>query len=116
MKVSYEEGLANYFGLPRRGDSGNNVVLSVRMEGNAGQPLSSEIITSVCRSCPVWEKATSSLPAWQGIDGHGGVVEPVHAWKFQVREPGGPIGFLTASWRITMVGNDQKTFQTEQLI
>ncbi len=116
MKVSYEEGLANYFGLQRRGDCGNNVVLSVRVEGNAGQPLSSEIITSVCRSCPVREKATPSLPSWQGIDGHGGVVEPVHAWIFQVREPGGPIGFLTESWPIAMVGNDQKTFQTEQLI
>lgn len=33
MKESYEEGLANHFGLQRRGDSGNNVVLSVRVGG-----------------------------------------------------------------------------------
>ena len=32
------------------------------VRGNAGQPLSSEIITSACRSCPDMEKATSSMP------------------------------------------------------
>jgi hypothetical protein len=32
--------------------------------GNAGQPLSSEIITSVCRSYPDREKATSLLPLY----------------------------------------------------
>jgi len=63
MKVSYEEGLANHFGLQRRGGSGDRSVLSVRVKGNAGQLLSSEIITFVCRSCPVREKATSSLPS-----------------------------------------------------
>ncbi len=45
MKVSYEESLANHFGLQRRCDGGNDVVLSVRAEGNAGQLLSSEIST-----------------------------------------------------------------------
>ena len=59
MTVSYEEGLANYFGLRRRCDEGNNVVLSVRAGGNVGQLLSSEIITSVCRPCPDKGKATS---------------------------------------------------------
>ncbi len=43
MKESNEEDLANHFGLRRRGDRGNNVVLSVRTEGQAGQLLSSEI-------------------------------------------------------------------------
>ncbi|MFM7115868.1 MAG: glutathione peroxidase [Planctomycetota bacterium] len=43
MKVSYEEGLANYFGLQRRGGTGDRLVLSVRAKGNAGQLLSSEI-------------------------------------------------------------------------
>ena len=33
MKVSYEERLAIDFGLQRRCDCGNNVVLSVRVEG-----------------------------------------------------------------------------------
>ena len=33
MKVSYEEGLANRFGLARRGGFGNGPVLSVRSQG-----------------------------------------------------------------------------------
>jgi hypothetical protein len=33
MKVSYEENLANYFGLERRGGCGNVTVLSVRGNG-----------------------------------------------------------------------------------
>lgn len=61
MKESYEEDLANHFGLQRRGDGGNNVVLCVRVEGLAGQPLSSEIIPLACRPCPVMGKA--KLPA-----------------------------------------------------
>jgi hypothetical protein len=59
MKVSYEERLAIDFGLRRRCDEGNDVVLSVRAGGNAGQLLSSEILTSVCRPCPDKGKATS---------------------------------------------------------
>ena len=59
MKVSYEERLAIDFGLRRRCDEGNDVVLSVRAGGNAGQPLSSEILTFVCRPCPDRGKATS---------------------------------------------------------
>ncbi|MCF7956305.1 MAG: hypothetical protein K9M75_10920, partial [Phycisphaerae bacterium] len=62
MKVSYEENLANYFGLQRRGGCGNAAVLSDRGKGNAGQPLSSEITTFVCRSCSDLEKATSHVP------------------------------------------------------
>ncbi len=93
MKVSYEENLANCFGLQRRGDSGNGIAFSVRAKGNAGQLLSSDITPFVCRSCPDREKATSCAPLWQGACGHGGVNEPVHAWKFQTRQPGGPVGF-----------------------
>jgi len=48
MQVSYEESLANDFGLQRRGGSGNRSVLSVRAKGNAGQPLSSR-----CFACGV---------------------------------------------------------------
>ena len=47
MKVSYEEDLANRFGLQRRDVLGSRLVLSVRGKGNAGQVLSSEITTSV---------------------------------------------------------------------
>ena len=59
MKVSYKESLANDFGLQRRCDEGNNVVLSVCREGNTGQLLSSEILASVCRPCPDKGKAIS---------------------------------------------------------
>ncbi len=39
MKESYEEDLANDFGLQRKGDCGNNVVLSVRAEGQTRYSL-----------------------------------------------------------------------------
>ncbi len=61
MKESYREQLASHSGLePYAGGGDVAGVASVR--GNAGQPLSSEITTFVCRSCPVMEKATSSRP------------------------------------------------------
>ena len=88
MKVSYEEDLANRFGLDRRGVLGNWFVLSVRDKGNAGQVLSSEITASVCRSCPDLEKATSQLPYWQGNSEHGGVCDPVHVWTSQIARTG----------------------------
>ena len=43
MKESYEEDVANQFALQRRGDFGNNVVLSVRAEGLTGRLCCSEI-------------------------------------------------------------------------
>ena len=61
MQESYREDLASCSGLePYAGGSNPAGVALVR--GNAGQPLSSEIRTSVCRSYPDREKATSSLP------------------------------------------------------
>jgi hypothetical protein len=61
MKESYREELASRSGLdPYAGDGDVAGVASVR--GNAGQPLSSEILTSACRSCSDKEKATSSRP------------------------------------------------------
>ena len=61
MKESYREELASRSGLdPYAGDGDVAGVASVR--GNAGQPLSSEIITFVCRSRSDMEKATSSSP------------------------------------------------------
>ena len=63
MKESYREGLASRSGLePYAGDG--NVAGAASARGNAGQPLSSEIITFVCRSCPDSEKAISSLPLY----------------------------------------------------
>ena len=94
MKDSYEEGFANRFGLGQRGGAGNRTVLSVCIEEHAGQLLSSEIIISACRSCPDLEKATSLLASWRAGSERGGVYDPVHAWIFPTREPGGPASFL----------------------
>ena len=57
MKVSYEEDLANHFGLSRRCKEGNDLVLSVRIRGGVGQLSSSEILPTACRPCPVKGKA-----------------------------------------------------------
>jgi hypothetical protein len=68
MKVSYEERLAIDFGLRRRCDEGNDVVLSVRAGGNAGQLMSSEILTSMGRPCSVRGKATAYRSLFGKID------------------------------------------------
>ena len=61
MKESYREDLANHLGLePYAADGNIRGVASAR--GNVGQLSSSEILTFVCRSYPVREKATSPLP------------------------------------------------------
>ncbi|MFO7902276.1 MAG: hypothetical protein R6U98_06430 [Pirellulaceae bacterium] len=72
MKESYEEDGAHRFSLQRRGDRGNKVVLSVRVEGQAGQLLSSEITTSACRFCPDRGKATWRASLWPDVRGRGG--------------------------------------------
>ena len=61
MKESYRESLASHSGLePYAGGGDLAGVASAR--GNTGQPLSSEITISVCRSCPDREKAIPLLP------------------------------------------------------
>ncbi len=61
MKESYREDLASSPGLePYAGDGNTAGVASAR--GNAGQPLSSEIIIFACRSYSNKEKAISLLP------------------------------------------------------
>jgi hypothetical protein len=109
MKESYREDLANHFGLEPYAAGGNiGGVASVR--GNAGQLLSSEILTFVCRSYPVREKATSSRPLLARLMTDAAESsEPVHAWTFQAREPGDPINIRIASWHITAVRNGQRT-------
>ncbi len=103
MKESHREDLASHSGLePYAGGGDIAGVASAR--GNAGQPLSSDITVSVCRSCPDVEKAISSLPLWRGSGGRGGVCDPVHAWTSQAREPGDPIGFHFECRGITTAG------------
>jgi hypothetical protein len=87
MKESYRENLASSSGHKPYAGSGDAPGVAW-VSGDAGQPSSSEIHTSVCRPCPDKGKATSSPPPRQGEGGHGGVVEPEHVSKFQAREPG----------------------------
>ncbi len=112
MKESYKEDLANHLGLePYAADGNIGGVASAR--GNVGQLLSSEITNFVCRSCPVREKAKSSSPLTaRWLTNAAESLEPVHAWTFQAREPGDPIGISTVAWRITAVENGQSTSQT----
>jgi hypothetical protein len=92
MKVSYEERLAIDFGLWRRCDSGNNVVLSVRTGGSIGQLLSSEILTFVCRPRPDMGKATSHCS--RNGKSSADTAESINlsmCGKSKTREPGDPI-------------------------
>ena len=89
MKESYKENLASSFGHEPYAGSSNAPGVAWG-SGDAGQPLSSEIKVPVCRPCTDKGKAASFSPLRQGDDGHGGVVEPEHASKFQAREPGDP--------------------------
>jgi hypothetical protein len=89
MKESYRENLASSSGHEPYAGSGDAPGVAW-VSGDAGQPLSSEIHIPVCRPCTDKGKATSSSAPRQGEGGHGGVVEPEHASKFQAREPGDP--------------------------
>ena len=61
MKESYREDLASRSGLePYAGDG--NIVGVASARGNAGQPLSSEIRTSVCRSCSMMGEGNNDVP------------------------------------------------------
>lgn len=117
MKESYRENLASSSGHKPYAGSGD-VPGVAWVRGDTGQPLSSEIHTSVCRPCSDKGKATSPPPPRQGEGGHGGVLEPGHVSKFQAREPGDPdgirdekplprSGFKTDRWFNVSDGNDQ---------
>ncbi len=85
MKESYRENLASDSGLePYAGDGDIAGVASVR--GNAGQPLSSEIITFACRSCPVLEKATSLVPLLGEAQAHAAESKPLRMRGLSKRE------------------------------
>ena len=103
-----------YFLLPL-GYGGSPVRSSMAWAGRLGI-LNSEILTFVRRPCNVMVKTTRLMVPWRVIKGHGGVVEPKHAWKLQTREPRDPIGFHIDSLRIATTWNDQKTFRTVTLI
>jgi len=112
MKESYKEGVANHLGLGPNavdGDIGGAALGG----GSVGQLLSSEIKPFACQSCPDKEKAKPSSPLQCEVkDGRGGVKDPEHAWTFQAREPGDPIGVSNQAWRITRDENGQRTSRT----
>ena len=96
MRESYREVLASHSGLEPYADDGNIVgVASVR--GNAGRRLSSEINISRADLVVSWGRQHWQSRYGRAVVGRGGVVEPVHAWTFQAREPGDPIGFHRAT-------------------
>jgi len=93
MKVSYEEGIANHFGLRRRCEGGNVRALSVRAGGSVGQliELRNRIFHVPTVSC------ASGRQHW--VTRYGKCVLDMAEsknlcmrGKFQTREPGEPIG------------------------
>ena len=112
MKESYREDLASYSGLePYAGDGNIAGVASAR--GNAGQPLSSEIITSACRSCPDTEKAISPVPLFGEALGDTAESENLCMRRHPKRE-NREILLVSIEQRekFTFQWNGQKTFPT----
>ena len=113
MKESYRENLASYSGLePYAGDGNVAGVASAR--GNAGQPLSSEIITSVCRSCSDMEKAISSMPLIGEASMDAAESENLCMRRHPKRE-NREILLVSTGRRIDARRNGQKTSQTVML-
>ncbi len=91
MKESNRENLASSSGLEPYADDGDIVgVASVR--GDAGQPSSSEIKVPCADLVQVGRRQHRVRRQRRGASGRGGVVDPEHVSKFQVREPGDPVG------------------------
>ena len=115
MKESYREDIASHSGLePYAGDGNVAGVASAR--GNAGQPLSSEITTSACRSCPDLEKATSSTPLLGEVSADAAESKTLCMRRHPKRE-NREILWVSAGRRgmFTLRRNGQKTFQTVML-
>ncbi len=114
MKVSYEEGLTNSFGLRRRCDCGNNVVLSVRAGGSVGQliELRNQIFHVPTLSfswgrqhqLDRYGEASLDMAESKNLCMRG---------KFQTREPGSPI----RPWGVmTLSQGDQRTSMRARLV
>ena len=115
MKESYREDLASHSGLePYAGDGDIAGVASTR--GNAGQPYSSEILVFACRSCPVREKATSSMPLYGETSADAAESENLCMRRHSKRE-NREILLVSAEQRgiTTERRNGRKTFQTVML-
>ena len=106
MKVSYIESLANCYGLFRRCEGGNTIVLSVRPRGKRRPAIE---LRNLNFRVPTWslcgEGNIGSLAHGEsGLD-TAESLEPVHAWTSQSREPGDPVGCRAGIFRI---GTDSK--------
>ena len=116
MKESYREDLAGCSGLePYAGDGNMAGVASAR--GNAGQPLSSEIITSACRSCSDKEKATSSMPLFGEASADAAESETLCMRRHPKRENRESLLVSAGHGGMSPVGrNGRRTSQTEMPI
>lgn len=93
MKVSYVESLASSYGLHRRCESGNAIVLSVRQGGKRRPAIE---LRNQNFHVPTWslygEGNTGPFTIGESEPDMAESLEPVHAWKSQSREPGDPVG------------------------
>ena len=115
MKESYREDLASHSGLEPYAGGGNSAgVASGR--GSAGQPLSSEIISLVCRSCSQKEKATPTGPQRGEVTLGTAESENLSMCRHSKRENREVLwASVRQGGRNTAERNGQKTSQTVQL-
>jgi hypothetical protein len=98
MKVSYGEDVANHIG-PESCVYGRKAVGEALAGESAGQVLSHEKgFAPGCRRLQRARKATRNMSLSQEMLRSRVVVDPVHAWKLSVREPGGPVT-VRSRWR-----------------
>ena len=91
MRVSYDEGLANRID-PESCVCGRKVTGEALTGERMGQVLSRERgFAPGCRRRQLARKATRNVLISQEMFRPRVVVDPAHAWKLSVREPGGPV-------------------------
>ena len=113
MKESYREELASRSGLePYAGDGDVAGVASAR--GNAGQPLSSDIIIFACRSCADREKARPSRPRFGEVTTDAAESKNLCMRRHPKRE-NREILLVSKGRRLASRRNGQKTSQTVML-
>lgn len=115
MKESYDEELATRIGPDPYAESGN--VLGVASVTGTGR-RAIELRNHNFRASTLWCQGEDNMRNrdMASDQQHGGVVEPMHAWKLQTREPGDPIGLHFDRWCSTDQWSDQKTSQAVMLI
>jgi len=98
MRVSYGEGLASHIG-PESCVYSRKAVGEALTGESAGQVLSRERgFAPGCRRRQLDRKATRNISISQEMFRPRVVVDPAHAWKLSVREPGGPVSGRSG-WR-----------------